>query len=137
VSLRIHTESRLALLQGEGTLTRKGWQEAGRELVAGVSAGNFWRVLSDRRRVSDISQPGIDDRLKEFLQEYAAVLGNVRWAVLRPDFSPPDPVPLTAAPAAGVELQTFSDLTEAIKWLLGVYEANEVAELKDWVNATT
>jgi hypothetical protein len=138
VSFRLHVESRLALLQGEGTLSPKGWEETTREIVAGASTGQIGRILSDRRVMASSEQPGMEHRLLKLVEEYAEALGRIQWAILVPEAA----LPVTRRLAGrlceqgNVRIGAFGELGEAIKWLLGVYEGPQVTMLMAWVNET-
>lgn len=136
---RFNPEARLALLQGERALTQKEWEETAREVLAGKNSGATWRILSDRRQTGDSYPPWMEDRLVGFIREYAPELGEIQWAVVVSDqTSLIDSVRLAARLTQGtkVRVQAFGRLPEALRWLLGVYEKQEIEDLIKWIDRT-
>lgn len=134
---RFHPEARLALLQGERALTHKEWEETAREVLAGKNSGATWRILSDRRQTGDSYPPWMEDRLVGFIREYAPELGEIQWAVVVSDqVSLIDSVRLATRLTQGtkVRVQAFSELRDALRWLLGVYEQQEIDDLIKWID---
>lgn len=134
---RFHPETGLALLQGERGLTHKEWEETARELLAGKTSGATWRILSDRRQTGDSYPPWMEDRVVGFIREYAPELGEIQWAVVVSDeTSMLDSVRLAARLTQGtkVRVQAFKELPEALRWLLGVYEKQEIDDLLKWID---
>lgn len=134
---RFHPEARLALLQGERVLTHKEWEETAREVLAGKNSGATWRILSDRRQTGDSYPPWMEDRLVGFIREYAPELGEIQWAVVVSDqVSLIDSVRLATRLTQGtkVRVQAFSELRDALRWLLGVYEQQEIDDLIKWID---
>jgi hypothetical protein len=137
LAYRFHPEARLALLRGERGLTQKEWEETAREVLAGKNSGATWRILSDRRLTGDSYPPWMEDRLVGFIREYAPELGEIQWAVVVSDqASLLDSVRLAAKLTQGskVRVQAFSQMPEALRWLLGVYEKQEIDDLIKWID---
>lgn len=134
---RIHAGTGLVLLQNEGVLSYQHWEVAVREALAGSGRGGIRRILSDRRKMAGSYHPDMSEKVVEFFTLNASQLGDVQWAVLVPDR--PDAehaVRLAAQMSQGtrVRVRPFTDLDEALRWLLGVYEDAELVELAGWIN---
>lgn len=122
---RFHAGTRLALLQNEGALSLEGWEAVARELVAGKPAGGTWRILGDRRRSAETYPAWHEDRVVGFIRQCAQQLGDVQWAVVVPEQTAAlDAVRLAAQQTQGtrVRIRAFTDVAEALRWLLGVYD---------------
>ena len=134
---RIHAGTGLVVLQNEGVLSYQHWEVAVREALAGAGRGGIRRILSDRRKMAEAYKPGMGEQVVEFFAQNASQLGDVQWAVLVPDRpAAQQTVRLAARMSQGtrVRVKAFSDLEESLRWLLGVYEDEEVAELAAWIN---
>jgi hypothetical protein len=135
---RIHVGTGLVVLQNEGVLSYQDWEMAVREALAGAGRGGIRRILSDRRKMAESYRPGMSEQVVEFFRLNATQLGDLQWAVLVPDRpAAHQTVQLAAQMSQGtrVRVKAFTDLDEALRWLLGAYELEEIAELADWINA--
>jgi hypothetical protein len=134
---RIHAGTGLVVLQNEGVLSYQDWEMAVREALAGSGRGGIRRILSDRRKMAGSYRPGMSEQVVEFFRLNAAQLGDLQWAVLVPDRPvAQQSVQLAAQMSQGtrVRVKPFTDLDEALRWLLGVYEDEEIAELSSWIS---
>lgn len=134
---RIHPGTGLVVLQNEGILSYRHWETAVREALAGAGRGGIRRILSDRRKMADKYHPGMSEQVVEFFVLNASQLGDLQWAVLVPDRPEAErEVRLAARMSQGtrVRVRAFSDLDESLRWLLGVYEGEEIGELAGWIN---
>jgi hypothetical protein len=134
---RFHPVAMLGLLQGEGELTLEGWESAARQILDWPSSNGTRRLLSDRRRMAGNYPVWLEDRILSFIRERAQMLGDVQWAVVLPENSEAiEVVRHTAQASQGtrVRIRPFTDTTEAFRWLLGVYEDEQIAALLRWVD---
>ncbi len=134
---RIHAGTGLVVLQNEGSLSYQQWEMGVREALSGAGRGGIRRILSDRRKMAQSYGPGMTEQAVEFFRHNAAQLGDLQWAVLVPDRPVAEQqVHLAAQMSQGtrVRVRPFSDLDEALRWLLGVYETEEIEELAAWIN---
>ncbi len=133
---RIHVATGLVVLQNEGVLSYQHWEMDVREALAGTGRGGIRRVLSDRRKMAESYPPGMSQQVVEFFRLNAATLGDLQWAVLVPDRpAAQHAVQLAAQMSQGtrVRVRAFCELDEALRWLLGVYETEELDELAAWI----
>jgi hypothetical protein len=137
-SYRIHERLGVVLFEGQGALSYERWSAGVDEALADPAFRPGFRFISDRRRM-DASRT--DRRFADatlFLRSRAAQLGPIRWAVLIGENDPAYTlVRATAvlAQSSVVQLEPFTDLDEALEWILQVVEEEELAELRDWVGA--
>ena len=134
---RIHAGTGLVVLQNEGALSYQHWEMVVREALAGAGRGGIRRILSDRRKMAESYRPGMSEQVAEFFSLNAEQLGDVQWAVLIPDrLEDQRTVRLAArlSRSARVRVQPFTDLEEALHWLLGVAREGEIEELMAWIN---
>lgn len=134
---RIHAGTGLVVLQNEGVLSYQQWEMTVREALAGAGRGGIRRILSDRRKMAENYHPGMSVQVVEFFRLNASQLGDLQWAVLIPDRPAAQQTVQLAAwmsQATRVRIQAFADLDESLRWLLGVYEDVEIAELAAWIN---
>jgi hypothetical protein len=134
---RIHAGTGLVVLQNEGVLSYQHWEMAVREALAGAGRGGIRRILSDRRKMAESYRPGMGEQVVEFFRLNAGQLGDLQWAVLVPDRpAAQQTVHLAAQMSQGtrVRVKAFTDLDEALPWLLGAYETEEITELTGWIN---
>jgi hypothetical protein len=137
--LRIEPETGIVLLGNEGPLTYEGWEREVLGLLRAVpNPGARRRILSDRRRTAPLSYELVD-RILTFYRQRAAELGEVQWALLGSAKSQVYEVLRLGEALAStphVRVKAFSDLAPALGWLLGAYEAEELARLERWVEQT-
>jgi hypothetical protein len=136
--MRIDETSGIVLFQGNAMLTYKDWQRETAAAIA-VSSGSIRRVLSDRRGTTTDYEPGIAQGAAEFIRAHAKELENARWAILTTAGSAAHQ---TAKAAEGlletsqVLAKVFVELAAALRWLLGVYEDEEIQRLEEWVDSS-
>jgi len=138
---RIEPVTGLVVLGNEGTLTYEGWEAAVRSLLRADPRPSTTRrrILSDRRRSAPLPY-GMIDRILAFFHQRAAELGEVQWALLAPPRSPVYEVLRIGEAVAStphVNLKAFADLDDALRWLLGAYEEEELIRLACWVENTS
>ena len=134
---RFHPIARLGLLQGEGALTLDDWDKAAAQIMNWPAHGGIRRILSDRRRMVGDFPAWMEDQVIGFIRERAQALGQVQWAVVLPENAWSLEVVRHAALSARgtrVSIKPFTDIKEAIRWLLGVYEDEQVTALIRWVD---
>jgi hypothetical protein len=137
-SYRIHEGLSVVLFEGQGALSYERWSAGVDAALADPAFRPGFRFISDRRRM-DASRT--DRRFADatlFLRSRAAQLGAIRWAVLIGENDPAYTlVRATAvlAQSSVVQLEPFTDLDEALEWILQVVDEEELAELRDWVGA--
>jgi len=134
---RFHPDAQLGLLQGEGELTLEGWERAARQILEWPAHSGTRRILSDRRRMLGDYPVWLQDVIMGFIRDSALALGQVQWAVVLPDnSSATEVVRRTAESVVGsqVRIRAFTDLSEALRWLLGFYEGEQIAELLRWID---
>ena len=135
---RVHPTLGISLLQGKGELTLEEWEQAAREILA-VPARGIRRILSDRRHMGDAYPAWIEERAMRFIRENAVALGEVQWAVVVARESSAGKSVDTAAhlnQATRVRIRGFGNVTAALRWLLGVYEDEDLVELVKWIEGT-
>ena len=135
---RFHPTLRISLLQGQGEITLEEWEQAAREILA-VPAGGIRRILSDRRHMGEAYPAWIEERAMQFIRENAVALGDVQWAVVvAPESSAGKSVDTATQLNQGtrVRIRGFADVTAALRWLLGVYEEEDLVELVQWIEGT-
>ena len=75
--------------------------------------------------------------MAEFFSMNAEHLGDVQWAVLvpgRPEDQQTVRVAAQLSRSSRVRVHPFTDLEEALHWLLGVARDGEIEELVAWIN---
>jgi len=133
---RIHERLGVVLFEGQGALSFETWTAVVDAALADPAFRPGFRFISDRRHM-DASRT--DRRFADatlFLRSRAARLGPIRWAVLIGGNDPAYTlVRATAvlAQSSVVQLEPFSDLDEALEWILQVVDDEDFAELRDWV----
>lgn len=135
---RFHPETGIALLQGEGALTLEDWERTAREILERPGATGTRRILSDRRRMGESFPAWMEQQALAFYRDNAKVFGDVQWAIVVPgDSAALGTVRSVARASEGtrIRVKAFTDLTEALRWLLGAYEDDDITALIGWIEA--
>lgn len=137
-SFRVDPPTGLVLLEGQGPLDFEAWATTVSAALADPAYRQGARFLSDRRRMTPGQSLGFVEQIVDFCRVRAAELGDARWAVV----SAPEGAfygvarigEALAAARTRVKVHAFTDLDEALQWLLGAFEEPEVARLRSWVD---
>jgi hypothetical protein len=126
------------LLAQVGALTYAAWEGAVLEALAHIPPGGVRRVLSDRRQLEGTYPAGMMDQIVQFMREHAQELGDLQWAAVAAD----DPETVATLRrgeqllrGTRVQAKVFTELGAALRWLLGVYEEEDLVRLERWVEA--
>jgi hypothetical protein len=135
-AFRIDTSSGIVLFQGDGALEYRDWEAAVQGAVE-QSGGRVRRVLSDRRLLQGGYSRWLIESAIEYIHGHADRFEAARWALLMRDDPAAHAARNVAQALADLNLRVgvFTDLEEALGWLLGVADRQELDRLTSWVNS--
>jgi len=136
---RVHPPTGVVLLTDPGQLDFSSWKRTVLAALADPSLQARRRFLSDRRELQHPLSLGLIEEIVDFLHQHPSELAETRWALLaKPESSVLQSLQLGEELTRGtrVRVKAFTELREALTWLLGVHEDTWIERVQDWVEGS-
>jgi hypothetical protein len=134
---RIHPRSNVVLFEGKGPMAFAEWSACLSAAMADAAYQPGMRMLSDRRSLEGGYETTTIEQIVLFFRSHARRLGSTRWAVLTRAYDADYGMVRMAgmlSESTMVQVRAFTDLDEALEWILQVVDDEEFAELRAWVD---